>query len=332
MNNWTFISDLLNHLVQLVQNGGNPLLNAAVGYVRPLVIACAVAWIATQALAVSYANASSATLLTGIFRIAVVVAVLQTAGTYNQWVGDVAQTLPNEIANTISGAQNNITTGQAFNTALNAAFKGALTVWEHAPKYSFTVIIIGISVIGFLAIAIASIGSAALTYAASTIALIFFIKIGPLFLALFAFPQTRRFGSGWVTALVSAALTQIFTVGLLGLLMGAEQQTINQMVTKTATGADPNVIDELISLMLGGFLFWVIWELLRQAASFASSIAGGVHQKVNQFADKAMSVATAAPGVAVKGIAGIPSGGASAARTMASAIQQRRVNRMIGGN
>jgi type IV secretory pathway VirB6-like protein len=320
VNNWTFISDLLGQLVQLVQNGGAPLLNATVAYVRPIVIAGAVAWIAAQ-------NAPIRTLYNGIFRIAVVVAVLQTVATYNAWVGDVAQTFPNEIANMLSGTQNNITAGQAFNTILNTAFKAALTVWEHAPDYSFTTIVIGIGILGFLCLAIMCIGAAALTYTASTVILIFFIKIGPLFLALFAFPQTRRFGNGWVTAVVSAALTQIFTVALLALLIGAEQQTINQMVTKSATGADPNVINELISLMLGGFLFWVIWELMKQAESFASGIAGGVHQRVSQFAEAVTATTTAAAGGAATLATG---GGAAAASTVSAAIRRGRVNRMVG--
>lgn len=326
MNNWTFISDLLGQITQLVANGGTPLLAATVAYVHPIVIAGAVAWIAAQAVAVAYANTPMRTLYNGIFRIAVVIAVLQSVGTYNQWVGDVAQALPNEIANMLSGAHNNITAGQAFNNVLNAAFKAALTVWEHAPTYSLTIIIIGIAIIGFLALAIMCIGAAALTYVASTVSLIFFIKIGPLFLALFAFPLTRRFGSGWVTAIVSAALTQILTVALLALLIGAEQQTITQMVTKSATGADPNVINELISLMLGGFLFWVVWELMKQAASFASSIAGGVHQRVGQFAEAAVSAATSVAGAG----ANLATKGATAAmQSTAAAIRQSRVNRMI---
>jgi hypothetical protein len=80
--------------------------------------------------------------------------------------------------------------------------------------------------------------------------------------------------------------------------------------------------------MLGGFLFWVIWELMKQAASFASAIAGGVYQKVSQF-QTALPAAPATAATVAHKTAAIASSGASAARTMASAIRQSRVNKMI---
>lgn len=328
LNNWTFISNLLTQLTTLTNNAGNGLLTGTLGYALQVVTAGAVAWIAAQTLAVSHNAAQPATLLHGIFRIAVVVAVLQSVATYNRWIGDVAQTLPNEVTNAITIGQGGITTGQAFDNVMNQAFKAGLTLWNSAPKYSFIGLVVGLVVVAFWAIAVVCIGSAALTYATSTVLLIFFIKIGPLFLALFAFTQTRRFGSGWVTAMVSAALTQIFAVALLALLIGAEQLTLNQIVA-TATGQDSsNYVNQIISILLGAFLFWVVFQVTKQASHFAAAIAGGVHQRVNQAADKFTAMATGA----AKGSASLAAGGTStAARTVAAAIQQRRVNRMIGG-
>src|SRR5690348_17282112 len=108
MNNWTFISNLLTQMTQMTNNAGNGLLTGALGYALPIVIAGAIAWIAAQAVAVSHGAAQPNTLLHGIFRIAVVVAVLQSVATYNQWVGEVAQALPNDVVNAISGAQGGI--------------------------------------------------------------------------------------------------------------------------------------------------------------------------------------------------------------------------------
>jgi type IV secretion system protein VirB6 len=328
VNNWTFISNLLTQMTQMTNNAGNGLLTGSLGYVLPIVTAGAIAWIAAQATAVSHGAAQPATLLHGIFRIAVVVAVLQSVATYNQWVGDVAQTLPNDVTNAISGAQGGITTGQAFDQVMNNAFKAGLVLWNSAPKYSFSGLVVSLVVVVFWGVAVICIGAAAMTYATSTVLLIFFIKIGPLFLALFAFTQTRRFGNGWVTAMVSAALTQIFAVAMLVLLIGAEQITLNQIVV-SATGQDnSNYVNQIISILLGMFLFWVVWEVMKQASSFASAIAGGVHQRVNQAAERFTAMTTGA----VKGSASLVAGGTStAARTVAAAIQQRRVNRMVGG-
>jgi type IV secretory pathway VirB6-like protein len=332
VNNWHFFSVVLTGLINMVQGGSDTLINGSIGYVRPIVMAGVVAWIAAQSVAVAYANASIRTLYTGLFRAAVIVAALQSVGIYNQWIGDVAAALPNEIGNAIGGVGANITNGVAFDRTMNDSFKAGLIVWKHIPAYSFSGAILTLGVLGFWVISMMAVGAAALVYGASTVLLTLLIKLGPLFLAAFAFRQTARIGNGWASAIISAILTQVFSIAILVLAIGAIEVTLPQIVANASNGADPNNVTEMITLIETGFMLWVIWTLVKQAAGFASAIAGGVYQNVSAFTG-AIGAVPSATVSAARGTAGVAgnaiAGTANAARSVSSAINQRRVNEIV---
>lgn len=292
MNNWTFFQTLLGQLTGILQTGGDLILNGSLGYARPLVLVCIIAWIAFKAIMVANSFETWNSIYRDLTRAAVVVFLLQSVTTYNQYVGTIAAAIPTEVGNAISGGagNGNIANGAAFDTVWNAAAKAGLAVFDQVPKYSLSSIPLWIAVIVYLAIALIAIGVSFLVYLASTVLLLLLLKIGPLFVALFAFPIAAKFASGWVAAVVSAILTQVFAVAILILFIGTEQATI---VSITQGGISANFIGEIVTLGEAALLMWLIATLVRQAPSFAASIAGGVYQNVSAMAGAAGTTASA---------------------------------------
>lgn len=283
MTNWQFFQTLTTQLMALIHAATNGMLNGSLGYARPAVLIGITAWIASQAIAVAYARAPMSSLWHGLIRAAVVVFLLQGAATYNQYIGTVAQAIPNEVGNALAaaGANNgNVANGAAFDNVWNAAAKAGLSVWEQVPKYSLSSIPLWLAIIVYLAIALVAIGISFLVYLASTILLLLLLAVGPLFVALFAFPQTHRFASGWVAALASTIVTQILAVAVLVMFIGVEQATVTQIITGIAGGVGANFINDIVTLAEAALLMWLIALLVKQTPTIAHGIAGGVYQNV----------------------------------------------------
>lgn len=285
MTNWTFFSTLTAQLIGVIQAGGDALLNGALTYAHNAVLAASVAWIAFRAIMVATGKGTVGSLYRDLIRIAVVVFLLQSVATYNQYVGDLAFAIPTEVGKALAAVGANtgdVANGAAFDGVWNAAAKAGLAVFDHIPKYSLSSIPLWIAVIVYLAIALIAIGVSFLVYLASTILLLLLLKTGPLFVALFAFQVSLRFASGWVAAVVSTILTQILTVAILVLFVGVEANTVTHITTTVvAGGVAANFIDEIVTLAEAALVLWLIALLVKQAPSFAQGIAGGVYHNVS---------------------------------------------------
>jgi type IV secretion system protein VirB6 len=245
-----------------------------------------------------------------MIRAAIVVFLMQAAN-YNQYISTLARAIPNEVGNALAAAGANagsVASGAAFDTVWNAAAKAGLTAWEQVPKYSLSSIPLWFAIIVYLAIALVAIGVSFLVYLASTILLLLLLAVGPLFVALFAFPQTFKFASGWVAALVSAIVTQILALAVLAMFVATEQATIARITTDVAVNG--NFIDAIITLAEAALLMWLIATLVKQTPSIAQGIAGGVYQNVSGIVDAPGKAAMAAWRLANRGGGpGRPGGG-----------------------
>lgn len=317
-------------LTALMAAAGDAMLNGTLGYVRPLVLAAAIGWIAFRAIMVANNFSRLNDIYRDLIRIAIVVFLLQVAN-YNQYIGGLATAIPTEVGNALAGLganAGNVTNGAAFDGVWNAAAKAGMAVYDQIPKFSLSSIALWFSVIVYLSLALITIGVSFLLYLASTILLLLLLKTGPLFVALFAFPITAKFGSGWVAAVVSVVLTQIFTLAILVLFIGTEQATVTRITAGVAAGGLNNFIDEMVTLAEAALLMWLIATLVKQAPSFAGSIAHGVFQSMSGLAGTAAGVAGGAIRTSLAGLALGGRGVSAAARSTGAAAA--RVTRTTG--
>jgi type IV secretory pathway VirB6-like protein len=271
--------------------------------------------------------ASIRALYHGVLRAAVVVFLLQSAATYNQYVGTVAQVIPTEVSNAITpggAAGGNVSGGTAFDNVWNAAANAGIKVWEGIPSYSLKGAMLFLLVGVYFIAALACIGGGFLVFLASTILLTLLLKIGPLFVAMFAFPQTHKLAAGWVAAVASTIVTQILAVAVLVLFTAAELATVMRIVVPAA---GDNFLTQLFVLLEAALLLAVIASLVRQTPSIAVSIAGGVYQNVGGW----LGTAGAVTGVAAKRTTeGIALGAHGVGAVASRAARARRVSQPTG--
>lgn len=320
-NNWTFFQDLTTQLLALVQAAGTAIENSTDGYVNTLIMISLTAWIAFRGVCAAYGKITLGTLMHDIVRGAVIVFLLQIAN-YDQYVGNVATAIPLEVGNALSAAgmnNANVVTGAAFDNVFSVAVKAGLLTWDHIPRFSFSSIPLWFGVMAYIVVAIFAIGIAYLVYMASLIMMILLIKTGPLFVFLFAFEVTTKFGAGWVAALVTTILAQIFTMAILVFFVGTEQATIVKITANLGGGTD-NFINDIVTLLEAAFLLFMIGNLVRHSPGLASTIGGGVYQGVGGLIDKATGSATGAAKGTVGGIATAARGVSTGTRTATATV------------
>jgi type IV secretory pathway VirB6-like protein len=328
MANWAFFATLYTQILGLVQAGANGILNGALGYARPAVLAAIVAWIAFQAISVANGVTPLRSLYHGLVRAAVVVFLLQAAN-YNQYVGTVAQTIPTEVTTAISGG-GPVSGGAAFDNVWNGAAKAGITVWKEIPNYSLKSAMLFLLVGVYFIAALFCIGAGFLVYLASTVLLILLLSVGPLFVAMFAFPQTQKFAAGWVAAVASTIVTQILAVAILVMFTAAELATVNKVAVP---GADTDFLDQLFVLLEAVLLLAVIASLVKQAPSIGASVAGGVYQGVGGLLGGAGKVAGLAARGTTGGIALAARGaGAVASRVTSAARISQPTGKSLSGD
>jgi type IV secretion system protein VirB6 len=309
MANWHLFTLAYALVTNTLQGAVNTMISNGITYVRPALLAGITVWVAIQSISVAYGFVAVNSLYRGLFRAAVVVAILQTAASYNQYVSGLAQLLPTEITAALSGTPPAaIANGAAFDTLANQAVEAGLLVWRHIPQYSLQGAILTIFVGAYFVFVVSVIAASFLVWLMSSVTLWVLLSVGPLFVALYAFPQTQRFFSGWVGVVAGAIVTQILCVVLLGLLAGAASITTTPILLAAGQGK-PNFVDELLQLLGEGILFGMIAMLIKQVPGIASSIAGGAVQNVQQLTSVAF-----APGAALASKAGkVASAGARGA-------------------
>jgi type IV secretion system protein VirB6 len=283
LTNWNFFASLMTALLAAIQGGTGGMINGALGYVRPILLAAITVWIAFQAIAVANNVAPLRSLWHGVIRAAVVVFLLQGAANYNQYVSNLATAIPTQVGAALATAgvnTANVANGAEFDTVLNAAIKAGLVIYDQIPDYSFKTPGLCIAIVVYWGIALGAIGISFAVYLASTLLLQLLLAVGPLFVALFAFPQSAKFAAGWVAALVSVIVTQILAVAILIMFMAAETATVQRVTAAGAAGMAGNFMNGIIALGEGALLMVLIAMLVKQAPSLAQGIAGGVYQNV----------------------------------------------------
>jgi type IV secretion system protein VirB6 len=298
--NWHFFATIYTALTTVIHGSVNGIINGGLAYVRPVLLLAITAWISFQAIVVAKHLAPFSSLWRGVIRCAVVVMILQSAATYNQWVVSLAQAIPTEVGAAITQGGGNAAGGAAFDNVFNTAAKAGLSVYDAIPGYSLKTLPFMFLVLIYIVVAFIAVFVGFIVYLASTILLYLLLAVGPLFVALFAFPQTAKFAAGWVAALVSCVLTQLFAVAILVLFTGVENVTIGTMVAAIQGNGNllNNFVDCSVSLVEAAAVMALIALLLKQAPSFAATISGGVYQNVASVVGAPTSIAKGASDLA----------------------------------
>jgi type IV secretion system protein VirB6 len=146
--------------------------------------------------------------------------------------------------------------------------------------------------------------------ALSRIALAVLLALGPFFVAMFLFENTRRLFDAWLAQLTNYALITVLTVMIAALLL----QIVDSYATQTAALGNAVATVDVLNMILVTVLAFL---LMRQVMPIAAALAGGA--AVNTFGTVSRAVSwSARAGMSVMGL------GSPATRATAAVIRQDR--------
>jgi type IV secretory pathway VirB6-like protein len=236
-----------------------------------------------------------------LFRAGFVYMIIAYAANFNFFFGNLfLHTLPDGIGNALSGTPNAAGFGPAiFDKILVQGFSAGVAAFKLVPWFSFKGLALAIVVILYWGIVAVSVGWIYLIYLAAHAAVALLIAGGPLFVALRMFPATSQFFNGWISALMSAVVVQIFSVILLSVVIAAETHQLHALAAMAAAGVDAtedNIMGVMFTLTGAGLVFAIGAWLSLKLSAIGSTIASGVYW--NAEAVGRMAADYVAPGAA----------------------------------
>lgn len=209
------------------------------------------------------------------FKIIAVLVLATQWDAFSIFILEIVTNMPSDIAgqliNTASGGSNDITSA---NTALGNFYGKGL---EASSKITEGVgwgmgglILFGYSIIVWLA-TLALTGYALMLIVLSKIAVAVLLAVGPIFILMLIFMQTKSLFEGWLRTLLNYALIPIFVYGLLSLLLTLIEMPLTNMATNVEAGA--NIMESIAPFILVAFVSIL---LLSQVMNLSSGISGGI--------------------------------------------------------
>jgi len=208
-------------------------------------------------------------LIGGIKRIATLAIVLGVAlqlWLYNSFFVDTFFNAPAELASSIIGAYDPVTTvDQIIDEGADAA--SLLLAKGGVLNGNFGFYLAGIAV--YLFVGLTAI-YAVFLLTLSRIALSVLLALGPLFLALLLFSTTKRYFESWIAQLANYAFIAILTVLVAALMLAMLSTAAQQAV---AAGGGIQIALAARVCMAAGLTFLVMRQVMPMAAGLASGLA-----------------------------------------------------------
>jgi len=255
-----------------------------------------------------------------IIRGAIVLSFIETAGDYTRLVVTPIENLGDNIAGLLSGALPGAP-GHIFDV-LMAHFSGAVVqTIERLPWSSIlgalesvvlAIVALGSWLVGFLAV-----GTAFAVYLIIHIYLAAILIVGPLFVALAMAGPLRSWLMGWLNAVASQVLSLILLGVGLSILMQAEEQTLQSVLTI----ADNSNFWSSVGHLFGGMVALCIGAVYSLTVrGIAVGIVGGVYAAMQPYASAARGAVGAMMAAGSSGGGSVATGGGSGMATAAMAI------------
>ena len=197
--------------------------------------------------------------------LAVVIGVGVDLWLYNSLIVDTFYRAPAQLAATIIGAADPVTTLDVIWSRGGAV---ASQLWNNGGVLSgdFGFYVAGAAVwvlMGLLCV------YTMFLVALSSVALAVLLALGPLFIGLLLFEATRRFFEAWLAQLANYALISILTVLVAALLLQIVESYAQQTAARGAAILTVDALDMVLVAVL-------VFLLLRQVMPIAAALAGGI--------------------------------------------------------
>lgn len=300
MTNWTLFATLYAGLVAPIMAQMQAMLGAVCSTMQPIALVMVLIWLCFAGFDIANGSKSIQSAIREFFIAGMVIGALNTAQ-FTQYISDFfLQAVPNTVSAALGGNGSPVA---GLDMVLNGAVAAGVRTYEALPSYSLKTIPLAIGVLVYMVVALVSVGFTFAVFMLSAIINIAAVVVGPVFLALAAVPQTRRFASGWLGVLVGGCCTQLMALAIILLLSGAENTMLKATVV-TVAASDSNSIAMLWSLGQCGLLMALCAAVVRKIPAIGVEIGGGVYHGSQGAMSSTFGVAAATGGAAFVGARG----------------------------
>ena len=270
--NSTFFATLYSALITPLMAQLQGMIGTVCSTMQPIALVMLTVWLAFVGADIAFGHKTLPAACKD-FAVAACVIVLLQAGQYTQYISNLFLTaVPTTIGQALGGATN---PASALDTVLNTAINGACDTYKSLPPFALKSIALGMAVIVFVLIALASLVFTYGIYMVAAVLNVAAVVVGPVFLALAAVPMTRRYAAGWFGVLVGGCCCQLMALAVIQLLSGAELTMIRTLLT--APPGDTNSLALLWGLGQCGMLLALSTLVVKKIPELSQAIAGGVY-------------------------------------------------------
>ena len=309
-----------------VQGVIGALLPLMAGAVTAGVGAMLIAWALTIAVGAESAGAVMNRMITRVLLpAAVVVFLLSSVATYQQWLVTWISQIPDDIGRAVTGGLGGtvVNSGDPFDNVWNKAYVAGATVFTNLP-FSLKGAVLALVVIAYWIAAAAAVLLAFTMFVTSKVLLQLLVAVSPVFVGAGAFQPSRFLLRGFAGAIAGVITAQILVVALLGIAFNVENQLLAPVL---ASAANANVTGLIASLLITGCVLGACAVLAVKIPAIAIGISGGVFDGIAPWVAAGGMVARAA----ATGVRSIASAGAGAASTATAARSVATAGRSLSG-
>jgi type IV secretion system protein VirB6 len=300
MQSWNFFTNIYSTLITPIVAQMQSMMSTVCSTMLPVATALIGVWLLLAMFELSQGSKTYQQVFREAFVAMMALSMLQV-GQYTQYVSNlVLQGVPNTLAAALGGQTSPVA---GLDNVLSSVLTASAKIYEALPSYSLKTIPLAIAIIVFMASSAVSICFAFGVYMVASIINIVAIVIGPVFLALAAIPQTRRFAAGWLGVLVGGCTTQVTSIALIQALTGGEAILLQQIVV-TAQGTNSNSIAMLWGLAQVALLLFLCALVVKEIPNIAKTIGAGVYHGAAGISSVTFGAAAAATGAAIGGARG----------------------------
>lgn len=290
MDNLAFFQSIFASVIlplsTALESGIGPLVEAA----RPLALALAVLWVATEGVKLAYGAASVNGSIGEWLKTVGFIGLLASTAIYMQFISNLfLHVIPDGFTSMIGAGAS---PAAGLDHILNSALSRAIDTYNSIGWLSMGAIPLGIGIIVFMAIAVAAVGFTFFCYIISVITVVTAIYIGPIFVALAALPATRKYAAGWLSVVVGAVVAQCLSLAILMLLSAAEGTALATDAASYATTGNGLIM--FMGLLRLGLLLVLCAAIILRTPAMAYAIAGGVYSSTSTAAAATFGAAASA--------------------------------------
>jgi type IV secretory pathway VirB6-like protein len=286
-----FFALVWTNIAVRIETATDGVVGALQAWTGPKFQLCVVAYLIISLLIAAWSSDEHA--FTRFFRqlwLAVIIYTLASnAASFDYYVTGLVNGITQAVIQAVAGVfgGSGVINANSFDNIAMKMFAAGGVVFNQVAWSAPKTWLLGMAVLGYWAISLGGILVIFMAYLVSNVVTNFVAAFGPLFIAMYFFPFTRKFFDGWLSCVVAGMLSQIFTIGWLVMFissLGGMMTTMAASAAGTGDGVANDIATQIFMIILAGCLVSIFSMMTAFSGYLAIRISQGAHAHIKGIA------------------------------------------------